>query len=75
MCDVVRFVNIVKKYEAYPELTPEIMHKLIGKIVVHAPDKSSGHRTQEIGIHYRFNVAVTTAVADSMKYNKKRKAA
>ena len=26
-------------------------------------------------IHYRFNVAVTTAVADSMKYDKKRKAA
>ena len=47
----------------------------IEKIVVHAPDKSSGHRTQEIEIHYRFNVAVTTAVADSMKYDKKRKAA
>ena len=28
-----------------------------------------------VGIHYRFNVAVTTAVADSMKYDKKRKAA
>ena len=41
----------------------------------YAPDKSSGHRTQEIEIHYRFNVAVTTAVADSMKYDKKRKAA
>ena len=51
------------------------MHELIEKIIVHAPDKSSGHRTQEIGIHYRFNVAVTTAVADSMKYDKKRKAA
>ena len=47
----------------------------IEKIVVHAPDKSSGHRTQEIEIHYRFNVAVTTTVADSMKYDKKRKAA
>ena len=51
-------------------LTPEIMHELIEKIVVHAPDKSSGHRTQEIEIHYRFDVAVTTAVADSMKYDK-----
>jgi hypothetical protein len=49
--------------------------ELIEKIVVHAPDKSSGHRTQEIEIHYRFNVAVATAVADSMKYDKKRKAA
>ena len=64
----------VQKYEHITELTPEI-HELIEKIVVHAPDKSSGHRTQEIEIHYRFNVAVATAVADSMKYDKKRKAA
>lgn len=52
---------------------PVLFH--IEKIVVHVPDKSSGHRTQEIEIHYRFNVAVTTTVADSMKYDKKRKAA
>ena len=51
------------------------MHELIEKFVVHAPDKSSRQRTQEIEIHYRFDVAVTTAVADSMKYDKKRKAA
>lgn len=64
-----------QKYEHITELTPEVMHELIEMIVIHAPDKSSGHRTQEIEIHYRFNVAVTTAVADSMKYDKKRKAA
>ena len=72
--DVTSFIQVVQKYEHITELTPEIMHELIEKIVVHAPDKSSGHRTQEIEIHYRFNVAVTTAVADSMKYDKKRKA-
>ena len=73
--DVTSFIQVVQKYEHITELTPEIMHELIEKIVVHAPDKSSGHRTQEIEIHYRFDVAVTTAVADSMKYDKKRKAA
>ena len=73
--DVTAFIRAVQKYEHITELTPEIMHELIEKIVVHAPDKSSGHRTQEIEIHYRFDVAVTTAVADSMKYDKKRKAA
>ena len=73
--DVTAFIQAVQKYEHITELTPEIMHELIEKIVVHAPDKSGGHRTQEIEIHYRFNVAVTTAVADSMKYDKKRKAA
>lgn len=73
--DVTAFIQVVQKYEHITELTPEIMHELIEKIVVHAPDKSSGHRTQEIEIHYRFDVAVTTAVADSMNYDKKRKAA
>ena len=73
--DVSAFIKAVQKYEHITELTPEIMHELIEKIVIHAPDKSSGHRTQEIEIHYRFDVAVATAVADSMKYDKKRKAA
>lgn len=73
--DVTAFIGAVQKYENITELTPEIMHELIEKIVVHAPDKSSGHRTQQIDIYYRFDVAVATAVADSMKYDKKRKAA
>lgn len=64
-----------KLRDSASELTPEIMNELIEKIVVHAPDKSSGHRTQQIDIYYRFDVAVSTAVADSMKYDKKRKVA
>ena len=71
--DVTAFIQAVQKYEHITELTPEIMHELIEKIVIHAPDKSSGHRTQQIEIHYRFDVAVATAVADSMKYDKKKK--
>ena len=72
--DVNDFIKVVQKYEHITELSPEIMHELIEKIIVHAPDKSSGHRTQEIEIYYRFNGAVATAVADSMKYDKNRKA-
>ena len=53
----------------------EMMHEFIEKIVVYAPDKCSGHRTQQIDICFRFNVAVATAVADSMVYERKRKAA
>ena len=73
--DTAQFIGIVRKYSEIPKLTPEIMHEFVEKIVVHAPDKSSGHRTQQIDIHFRFNVAVATAVADSMVYDKKRKAA
>ncbi|SFD39328.1 Recombinase [Ruminococcus albus] len=57
------------------QLTPEIMHELIEKIVVYAPEKSDGHRTQQIEIHFRFDVAVATAIADSKEYDKKKKAA
>ena len=46
-------------------------HELIEKIVVNAPDKSSGHRTQQIEIYYRFDVAVSAATADSMKYSRR----
>ena len=44
--DVNDFIKVVQKYEHITELSPEIMHELIEKIIVHAPDKSSGHRTQ-----------------------------
>ena len=51
------------------------MHELIEKIVVHAPDKSSGKREQQIDIYYRFNVAVSTTIARQREYAKKAKAA
>lgn len=51
------------------------MHGLIERIVVHAPDKSSGHRVQQINIYYRFNIAVSTAIADRRGYDKKIKTA
>lgn len=50
------------------------MHELIEKIIVHAPDKSSGHRIQQIDICYRFDIAISTVIADSKNYDKKRKA-
>jgi len=65
----------IQKYEHITELTPEIIHELIEKIIVYAPDKSGGHRTQQIEIHFRFDVAVDTVIADSKEYNKKKRAA
>ncbi len=73
--DTTQFIKVVKQYEKITELTPEIMHELIEKIVVHAPDKSSGHREQKVEIHFRFKVAISVAIADSRVYDKKRKAA
>ena len=50
--DVKRFLAIVKKYTDLTELTPEILWEFVDKIIVHAPDKSSGRRLQEIEIIY-----------------------
>ena len=73
--DVNSFIKVVQKYDHITELTPTIIHELIEKIVIHAADNSRGYRTQKIEIHFRFGVAVATAVADSREYDKKRKAA
>ncbi len=45
--------------------------ELIDKIIVHEPDKSSGKRVQDIEIHFRFDVAVTTISVETGKYGKK----
>ena len=49
-----RFFTLVERYVDIPELTPTIVNEFIKKIIVHAPDKSSGKRTQEIRIIFNF---------------------
>lgn len=72
--DVMSFVSIVKKYEEFTELTPEIMHELIEKIVVHAPEGGRANRTQQVDIIFRFSVVTATATADFRQYYARRKA-
>jgi len=48
------FLKIVKKYTEPTELTPALLREFVEKVVVHAPDKSSGHRVQQIDVHYNF---------------------
>lgn len=52
--DFKQFHEIVKKYVGIKELTPTIVNEFIKKIIVHAPDKSSGHRVQKIQIIFNF---------------------
>ncbi|MGN1303542.1 MAG: DUF4368 domain-containing protein, partial [Oscillospiraceae bacterium] len=49
-----RFVSVAKKYTKLTELSTDILHDFIQKIVVHAPDKSSGKRVVQIDIYYNF---------------------
>lgn len=75
IADVTQFLSIVRKYTHITELTPEIMHEFIEKIVIHASDKSSGHRKQQVDIYYRFSVGVSTVQIDSRDFDKKVKTA
>ena len=52
--NVQSFLKFVKKYTQPTELTPALLREFVEKIVVHAPDKSSGHRVQRIDVHYNF---------------------
>lgn len=52
--DFKQFREIVKKYVGIKELTPTIVNEFIKKIIVHSPDKSSGHRVQKIQIIFNF---------------------
>jgi DNA invertase Pin-like site-specific DNA recombinase len=49
-----RFLDTVRRYTAPTELTAVLVNELIEKIIIHAPDKSSGKRTQKVEIIYRF---------------------
>lgn len=69
--DITKFIQIARRHTTVTELTSEIMHDFIDKIVVHAPDNSSGHRKQQIDIYFRFNIAFSTAVADRHDYDSK----
>lgn len=48
------FIALTKKYVDVTELTPTIVNEYIKKIVVYAPDKSSGKRTQKVKIYFKF---------------------
>ncbi len=56
-----RFLNIVKRYTQITELTTEILHEFIDKILVYAPDKSSGRRVVRVNIYYNFVGAIDTS--------------
>ncbi len=57
--NVDRFMNIVRKYTSFEELTPTLLREFVEKIVVHESVALDGkrrgkQRTQEIEIYYSF---------------------
>ena len=47
-----RFISKVQKYLDLDKLTPSVLNDMVKAVYVHAPDKLSGHREQQIDISY-----------------------
>ena len=47
-----RFICKVRKYLDLDELTTAVLNDMVKAVYVHAPDKSNGHREQQIDISY-----------------------
>ena len=54
MMNVQHFLKAVRKYTQPEKLTAAMLRELVEKVVVYAPDKSSGHRVQRIDVYYTF---------------------
>lgn len=52
--NVERFLALAKKYTDFSELTTPMINEFIEKIIVHAPEKVDGDRTQEVDIYLKF---------------------
>ena len=52
--NVEHFLDLARKYANFSELTTPMINEFVEKIVVHAPDKSTGDRMQEVDIYLKF---------------------
>jgi len=49
-----RFIELVKRYKDFPELTTPMINEFVDKILVYEADKSSGKREQRVDIYLSF---------------------
>ena len=49
-----KFLDLTKRYTDFTELTTPMIKEFVEKIVVHAPDRSTGQRTQQVDIYFKF---------------------
>ena len=48
------FLTLVRKYTDVPELTAELIHKLVDRIYVYQAENTTGHRSQQIKIIWNY---------------------
>lgn len=49
-----KFIEIVKRHTDFSELTAPMLQEYVEKIMVHAPDNSSGKRVQKVDVYLNF---------------------
>ena len=75
--NVHRFLELVDRYTEFPELTAQMINEFVDKIVVHAPEKIDGDRTQEVEIFLKyvgkFELPAPEPTAEDLVREEKRK--
>ena len=49
-----RFLELVHRYTSFEELTTVMLNEFVDRIAVHAPDRSTGHRTQAVDVYLNY---------------------
>ena len=73
---VAHFLALAKKYTDFTELTPQMIYEFVDKILVHAPEKIDGERTQEVEIYLKYIGKFDVPIQETMENpeaEKKRK--
>ena len=52
--DISRFMQTIHEYTKYTELSVEMIHELIDRIIIHKPEGNKRNRILKIEIHYNF---------------------
>lgn len=73
-----KFIELVKRYTDFSELTTPMLNEFVEKILVHEADYSSGERVQEVEIYLnfigKFELPVKEPTADEIAKHEKLKA-
>ena len=54
MRKVILYMTFTFAFNDLEKLTPTILNDMVNAVYVHAPDKSSGHRVQDVTISYNY---------------------
>jgi Site-specific recombinases, DNA invertase Pin homologs len=49
-----KFIELTKRYTDFTELTPAMLNEFVDKVIVYAPDRSTGERIQRVDIYLNY---------------------